>query len=77
MFRAILIIAVSLAVWVEAQTTGTEACERALNITNFILEQVASNPLAGELLKNASEAYDASQPVTTDLLQYMPQVYVY
>lgn len=62
--------------WVaEAQSpSSAEACTRALNITNFISSALFNDRTADALQANATIAYDAEQPVTTDQIEYMPQI---
>ncbi len=58
----------------DAQNKSSAACARAVGLTEFVFEQLNTNPEASELVGNGTAAYEASQPVTTDQLQYMPQV---
>ncbi len=53
---------------------NTTRCETAVNITTWVLEQAYDNPTVQDLLGEAEVAYEESQPLTTDLIQAMPQL---
>ena len=55
------------------QSKYTEGCVRAVILTNWILQQLNTDPEAYESVGNGTAAYEASQPVPPDQLQYMPQ----
>ncbi len=47
---------------------------RAINITEWAFSQASANPAAEGLLGQAGQRWAAAQPVTTDQIQYMPQL---